>query len=137
VMPYALAGWAQQLQLTGLSDELALAVRQFVGRAPTMNALAREQLGTSLAAAVAKVTSPAPPPGTPGWAYLSAVLAERRRRDSARLAAEGWSLHGAPPRVPGAAAARPSYVPPPSYAPVLRAAPGPAVHAGDGFAPPA
>jgi uncharacterized RDD family membrane protein YckC len=115
LMPPQLAGWAQGLELSGLSDELALSVRQFVSRAQALNPAARDDLGNRLVAAVAAVTAPPPPPGTPGWAYLSAVLAERRRRDSARLAAVGgW---GASPAAPGARAAQPSYVAPPSYAP--------------------
>lgn len=85
VMPPPLAGWAQALDLSRLSDELALSVRSFLSRAPSMSEASRADLGNRLAAAVAAVTSPPPPPGTPGWAYLTAVLAERRRR--AELAA--------------------------------------------------
>jgi hypothetical protein len=32
-------------------------------------------------------TTPPPPPGVPGWAYLAAVLAERHRRAAHRLVA--------------------------------------------------
>jgi hypothetical protein len=35
---------------------------------------------------VAAGTTPPAPPGTPGWAYLAAVLAERNRRAAQRLA---------------------------------------------------
>lgn len=86
-MPPALAPWAATLDLSALSGDLALAVREFLGRAAGLTPAAREQLGRQLYAAVASVVSPAPPPGTPGWAYLAAVLAERRRRDEERMRA--------------------------------------------------
>ncbi len=84
-MPPELAGWAAQLDLSGLSGELALSVRQFVSRADGMTAAAREDLGGRLVGAVTAVVGPAPS-GAPGWAVLSAVLAERRRREELRLA---------------------------------------------------
>jgi uncharacterized RDD family membrane protein YckC len=101
-MPPQLASWAATLDLSALPGDLALAVREFLGRAAGLNPGAREQLGRQLGAAVASVVTPPPPPGTPGWAYLSAVLAERRRREEVRMreqsrpadAAAGW---GGPP----------------------------------------
>jgi uncharacterized RDD family membrane protein YckC len=87
IMPAPLAGWATTLDLTGLDDSLALSVRQFLGRAAQFDAAARERLGSELAEEVLACTTPAPPPGTPGWAYLTAVLAERRRREETRIAA--------------------------------------------------
>jgi hypothetical protein len=42
-------------------------------------------MGNQLVAAVRSAVTPDPPPGTPGWAHLSAVLAERRRREEERL----------------------------------------------------
>lgn len=83
-MPPPLAGWAAQLDLSGISTELALSVRQFVSRADSLTAAAREDLGQRLVAAVTAAVGP-PPPGTPGWAVLSAVLAERRRREELRM----------------------------------------------------
>lgn len=83
-MPPPLAGWAAQLDLSGVSTELALSVRQFVSRADSLTPAAREDLGQRLVAAVTAAVGP-PPPGTPGWAVLSAVLAERRRREELRL----------------------------------------------------
>lgn len=83
-MPPPLAGWAAQLDLSGLSTELALSVRQFVSRADSLTPAAREDLGQRLVSAVTAAVGP-PPPGTPGWAVLSAVLAERRRREELRL----------------------------------------------------
>lgn len=84
-MPPQLAEWAAQADLAGLSDELALSVRQFLARADDLTPQAREELGSRLVQAVLGAVTPPPPAGTPGWAILSAVLAERRRRDEARL----------------------------------------------------
>ena len=84
-MPPPLEGWARSLDLSRLRDDLALSARSFLGRAGDLRPEAREDLGGRLVAAVQAVMSPPPPLGTPGWAYLSAVLAERRRRDGERL----------------------------------------------------
>ena len=100
-MPPELAGWAVTLDLSRLGDDLALACRQFLGRAASLTPPARERLGGELVAAVAATVTPAPPVGTPGWAYLTAVLAERRRRDEQRRtsnAPAAWA--GTPPTVP-------------------------------------
>ncbi len=85
-MPGPLAGWAPALDLTGLDDDLALAVRHYLARNREIREPARTRLGYSLASEVAACTTPPPPPGTPGWAYLAAVLAERNRRAVRRLA---------------------------------------------------
>lgn len=85
VMPPPLAGWAPTLDLTRLDDELALSVRQFLVRSFEMSIPAREALAAALVGDVIGRTTPAPPPGTPGWAYLTAVLAERRRREEDRV----------------------------------------------------
>jgi uncharacterized RDD family membrane protein YckC len=84
-MPPALAGWASALDLTGLDDELALAVRHYLARNREIREPFRSRLGYGLASEVAAHTTPPPPPGTPGWAYLAAVLAERNRRAVRRL----------------------------------------------------
>ena len=83
-LPPPLAGWAAQLDLSGVSTELALSVRQFVSRADSLTPAARDDLGSRLVAAVTAAVGP-PPPGAPGWAVLSAVLAERRRREELRM----------------------------------------------------
>lgn len=85
-MPRPLADWATTLDLSGLPDDLAQSVRSFVARSPELTDQAREDLGGRLVAAVQARTSPPPPDGTPGWAYLAAVLAERRRRAELQLA---------------------------------------------------
>ncbi|WP_240942636.1 RDD family protein [Planosporangium thailandense] len=86
-MPPGLGPWAALLDLTGLDDDLALAVRHFLARNRHLREPARSRLGHALAAEVASRVTPPPPPGVPGWAYLAAVLAERHRRAAGRLAA--------------------------------------------------
>jgi uncharacterized RDD family membrane protein YckC len=86
-MPPQLAGWAVLLDLTGLSDDLALAVRHYLARNRQISEPDRSRLGLALATEVAACTTPPPPQWVPGWAYLAAVLAERHRRAAFRLAA--------------------------------------------------
>ncbi|MEN3362498.1 MAG: hypothetical protein V7637_6480 [Mycobacteriales bacterium] len=95
-MPAPLTGWAATVDLTRLDDGLALQIRQFLGRTHQLYPAAREQLGHLLASELRQRITPAPPPGTPGWAYLSAVLAERRYREETRAAARAG--RPAPPR---------------------------------------
>jgi uncharacterized RDD family membrane protein YckC len=105
VMPPPLVGWAQTLDLTGFDDALALSAREFLGRAGELTPGAREALAAELVGEVRSRTTPPPPPGTPGWAYLSAVLAERRRREehrAARTGGPGWdNPYGPPPGYAG------------------------------------
>jgi uncharacterized RDD family membrane protein YckC len=103
-MPPPLAAWAAGLDLSQVPDDLALAARQFLARAGELAPSVRDEMGARLAGALAAVTAPAPPPGTPAWAFLAAVLAERRNRELARL--------GGP--VPPPAGAPVAYAPPPS-----------------------
>ena len=98
-MPPALAGWAGGLDLSRLPDDLALAARQFLARQGELAPAVRATMGDRLAAAVAAATAPPPPPGTPAWAFLAAVLAERRRRELDRPA-PGPSATPAPPPPP-------------------------------------
>jgi uncharacterized RDD family membrane protein YckC len=116
-MPPPLATWASSLDLSHLSDDLAMACRQFLARQHELKPGPRDAMGSQLVAAVQATVSPPPPAGTPGWAYLSAVLAERRRR-------EEWRLHAVTPQ--------PTYVQPAAG----QQAPPPAAPAGP-FAPPA
>jgi uncharacterized RDD family membrane protein YckC len=139
MMPPPLVGWAAQLDLSGLDDDLAMSMRQFVSRADSLTPAAREDLGRRLVDAVSGAVGP-PPPGTPGWAVLSAVLAERRRREEQRLAARhagaGPPQYGPPQYGP------PTYPPPghpppaPPPRPQPQAEPPPPPTPG-GFAPPA
>ena len=84
-MPPPLAVWAPSLELSRLPDDLALAVRTYLTRGGDLAPGSRDAMGERLAQAVASYVSPAPPSGTPAWAYLAAVLAERRRRSEASL----------------------------------------------------
>jgi uncharacterized RDD family membrane protein YckC len=87
-MPPQLAGWAASADLAPLPDGLALATRQFLDRAPTLNPASRDTLGMQLLTQALGCVAPAPPPGHHPETVLAAVLAERRRRDEARLARE-------------------------------------------------
>lgn len=86
-MPPPLAGWAAGLDLTGLPDDLALTIRQFLGRYEQLSPAARDQLGAKLTAELAERIGASPPPDAPTWAFLSAVLAERRAREESQTAA--------------------------------------------------
>jgi uncharacterized RDD family membrane protein YckC len=133
-MPPTLAGWAATLDLSGLPDDLALASRQFMARADSLEHHAREQLGARLVSAVSAVVRPPPPPGTTGWEYLSAVLAERRRREEERLGRQApRPASAAPPAAAAATAATPAVPVAPQVEPVPRSA---AEAPAKGFAPP-
>lgn len=81
-MPPALASWAAHADAVRLPDGLALTVRQFLARADRLHPASRVELGTRLSAELAAYVSPPPPPGTHPEAFLAAVLAERRRRET-------------------------------------------------------
>jgi uncharacterized RDD family membrane protein YckC len=127
-MPPPLAGWASTLDISRVPDDLALAARQFLARANDLAPTVRDDLAARLAGSVAAVTAPAPPPGTPAWAFLAAVVAERRRRELARLGAHPAPGHPAGPPMP---------VPPPPAQPPPAPPPPPASRDSDEpFAPP-
>ncbi|OJF12413.1 RDD family protein [Couchioplanes caeruleus] len=86
-MPPPLAAWAARLDLTNLDDDLALAARHYLARAADIRPPMNARFAHTLAAEVSeKITQPIPP-GVPPWAFLSAVLAERRRRAGGRAEA--------------------------------------------------
>jgi hypothetical protein len=87
-MPWRLASWARSADIASLPAGLVLAVRQYLGRLPTIDPESRVRIGVRLAEQVSPYVFPAPPPGTPPEEFLCAVLASRRERDSARLARE-------------------------------------------------
>lgn len=103
-MPYGLEGWAAQLQLAALPDDLALAARDYLARCEELSPEARWSMGVRLAESVAAVVSPPPPRGLPPEHYLAAVLAERRRR-ALTAAAPGYGgaqpAYGQQPRYGG------------------------------------
>jgi uncharacterized RDD family membrane protein YckC len=88
VMPPELAGWAATADIGRLPDRLAMAVRQFLGRAERLHPGSRAGLGTSLATQVGTHVAPPPPPGTHPERFLAAVISERRQRELARLTRE-------------------------------------------------
>jgi uncharacterized RDD family membrane protein YckC len=86
VMPPQLAWWARSLELSMLSDELAMTARQYLSRFWELLPEVRDSLGQRIASQVVAVVSPPPPPGVRPEILLSAVLAERRQREEWRLA---------------------------------------------------
>lgn len=85
-VPGPLVAWAASLELSRFSDDLANTAREYLARYTELEPAAREAIGNTLAAKAAEVTAPAPPAPMSSPAFLSAVLAERRRRELARLA---------------------------------------------------
>lgn len=95
-VPGHLVQWAQSLELARLSDELANTSREYLARYTELEPAARESLGNALAFRVGGVTAPAPPVMISAPAFLSAVLAERRRRELARLTPQSTAYGNAP-----------------------------------------
>ncbi|SPM39950.1 integral membrane protein [Mycobacterium numidiamassiliense] len=85
MMPPALAWWASSLQLSGLDAGQAEVARQFLSRAPQLDRRVRQQMAYRIAGDVVSRIAPPPPPGVPPELVLAAVLAERHRRELARL----------------------------------------------------
>ncbi|ULE35009.1 RDD family protein [Mycobacterium sp. IDR2000157661] len=85
MMPPHLAWWASSLQLSGLRPEQAELARQFLSRASQLDPPVRDRMAHRIAGDVVAQISPPPPPGAPAELVLAAVLAERHRRELARL----------------------------------------------------
>ncbi|MDH6196461.1 putative RDD family membrane protein YckC [Mycobacterium frederiksbergense] len=117
VMPPALAWWAASLQLSGLGAEHAELARQFLSRSAQLDPRIRRDMSQRIFAEVASRISPPPPPGVPAEQVLAAVLAERHRRELAKL------MRNAP--------AMPNPTPYPSHQPIP-----PAPAPTGGFTPP-
>jgi uncharacterized RDD family membrane protein YckC len=130
VMPPQLAWWARSLEISMLSDELAMTARQYLSRFWELLPEVRDSLGQRIAAQVVAVVSPPPPPGVRPEILLSAVLAERRHREEWRLAQRrarrlrragqaGWAQApapgAAPVPVPAMAMAGTGQPPPPGW----------------------
>ncbi|MDT5351051.1 MAG: hypothetical protein QOH91_4338 [Mycobacterium sp.] len=111
-MPPSLAWWASSLQLSGLSAGQAEVARQFLSRAAQLDPRLRDQMAYRIAGDVVSHIAPPPPPGTPPQLVLAAVLAERHRRELARLR-------------PAMPAAPPSPGPPGPWTPAGPPPPGP------------
>jgi uncharacterized RDD family membrane protein YckC len=123
-MPPMLAWWASSLQLSGLGAEQVELARQFLSRAPQLDPRIRDEMAHRVLHEIATRISPPPPPGVPPQHVLAAVLAERHRREVARL-------------IPPTPSAPAPYPPPqaPPYAPPPATPPPPPRQTG-GFAPP-
>jgi hypothetical protein len=107
-MPPALAWWASSLQLSGLSADRAEMARQFLSRANQLDPQMRDEMAFRIASEVVAQVAPPPPPGTPPQYVLAAVLAERHRRELARLAPVSAAPPVSPWPVPAYAADAPS-----------------------------
>ncbi|MGA9361479.1 MAG: RDD family protein [Mycobacterium sp.] len=86
-MPPSMAWWASSLQLSGLDADRAAVARQFLSRASQLDPHLRQQMAYRIAGDVVLRIAPPPPPGAPPELVLAAVLAERHRRELARLRA--------------------------------------------------
>ena len=93
-VPPALVDWASTLQLAGLTDATAETARGYLSRFHELTPAARQEFGQRIAATVQAQVSPAAPPGTTPPDYLTAILAERRSREHARMMAYGFSAAG-------------------------------------------
>jgi uncharacterized RDD family membrane protein YckC len=142
VMPPSLAWWAASLQLSGLSAGQAEVARQFLSRAPQLDRQLRQQMAYRIAGDVVSRIAPPPPPGAPPELVLAAVLAERHRRELARLRPTmpaappmgPWPPSGPTPATPGPPPAGPAAPAPPGWP---TAAPAPVPWPEPGSAQPA
>ncbi|WP_227997840.1 RDD family protein [Nocardia australiensis] len=80
VAPPWLAGWAGQLELSGIPEDLALAVRQYLTRVRTLTPAVQANLGQALVVAVCARLQVPPPAPYPPVQILGAIIAERQRR---------------------------------------------------------
>ncbi|MQY26980.1 RDD family protein [Nocardia aurantia] len=80
IMPPWLQGWAQQLDLSGLTEDLALPARHYLTRYFELTPETQQQLGRALVTAVCRRIRAVPPPGTPPLHILGAIVSERQRR---------------------------------------------------------
>jgi uncharacterized RDD family membrane protein YckC len=137
MMPPPLAAWAATLELSQLPEEVATAARQYVSRWHDLSPQIQHEVGMRIAAQVAAFVSPAAPSGVPPHAYLSAVLAERRRRDQVRLAQRNGMAPPAQPYQPHPQAGQQYQQPAQPYQPQAPSAPESSPQATPGgFAPP-
>ncbi|MGC0419085.1 RDD family protein [Embleya sp. AB8] len=125
----AASAWATGIELSGLTDELALAIRQYLSRRGELDPMVAAALGERLMVDTAQRIGVGPPFGMHPVVYLAAVLAERQRRDWERHTAAatrgfaGSPPPSPPPPMPPAAPAPP---PAPAAAPASTPTPAPA-----------
>ncbi|MCM6776936.1 RDD family protein [Nocardia sp. CDC159] len=82
--PPWLHDWSQRLDLTALTEDLALPIRQYLTRHRTLTPETQAALGQALVAAVCERLR-VPPPNYPPVHILGAVISERQRRTLAPL----------------------------------------------------
>ncbi|WP_227978970.1 RDD family protein [Nocardia spumae] len=80
VAPPWLVDWVARLDLSGLTEELALPVRQYLTRYAGLTPEVQANLGAALVIAVCEQLRVAPPAGYPPLQILGAVIGERQRR---------------------------------------------------------
>ncbi|MBO0854125.1 MAG: RDD family protein [Nocardia sp.] len=80
VAPPWLMAWVSGLDLSGLTEDVALPVRRYLIRFPELTDRARAELGAALVVAVCAQIRVVPPPGHPPLQILGAIVAERQRR---------------------------------------------------------
>lgn len=84
-VPDSLREWVAGADVGRLPLPLMQDIRSFLPRAGTINPESRRQLSRDLLHRTLPHVAPAPPPGTDPEQFLTAVIAERSRRDEARL----------------------------------------------------
>lgn len=87
-MPPQLAAWAASADIATLPSGMAIAIRQFLTRAAGLSPVVRAEMGNQLLASALTHVAPGPPPGHHPETVLAAIIADRRRRDTERLARE-------------------------------------------------
>lgn len=78
------AAWTSSLDVSGLSPELLVAVRQYLTRYPAFSAAAQEDIGRSLAGEVSARVGGTRPRELSDAQYLDHILAEYRAREKER-----------------------------------------------------
>lgn len=78
------AEWTATLDLSGLSADLMVSIRQYLTRAETFSAAARAEIGQSLVREVSAHIGRTPPDGVTDDEYLEAIITERRAREEQR-----------------------------------------------------
>lgn len=104
--PSWLVGRFAELDLSGVPDDLWLAIRQYLTRMRQLDPAVNWSMAIRLAGDLAGCTGTPAPEGVPPAAYLAAVVNERQARDARRAfgsrgGADGWQGM-AVPAVPGA-----------------------------------
>ena len=128
--PPWLVGRFTQLDLSGVPDELWLAIRQYLTRARQLDPVVGRGLAERLADDLVARTGTPPPPGVPADAYLAGVVGERQARDARRAFAATASATATvtaagAPNAPHAAVAAPSSAPVPQASQAGPVAPSP------------